>query len=150
MAFLSDNDLKEIREVFEQLHGDVKLVYFTERESPLFIPGQGCPTCKDTRMLLEEVKALSDKLNLEVHEFVADSELAREHGIERIPALVITSDTVKGKVRYFGMPSGYEFSVLLSSIVDASQETAGLAEESIVALSGISTDVHIQVFVTPT
>ncbi len=150
MAFLSDDERNEIRKVFEQLRADVKLVYFTDRDSPVFIPGEECATCKDTRLLLEEVAALSDKLHLEIHEFAAGSELAREHGIERIPALVISSDSVKGKVRYFGMPSGYEFSVLLGSIIDASQGTAGLAEETIEALSGISADVHIQVFVTPT
>lgn len=150
MALLSDNDRNEVTKLFEQLQGPVKLTYFTQRESPRFIPGEACPTCKDTRLLLEEVQGLSDKLALEIHEFVEDSELAREHGIERIPALVISSNTVKGKVRYFGMPSGYEFSVLLSSIIDASQETSGLAEETVEALHAISTDVHIQVFVTPT
>jgi glutaredoxin-like protein len=150
MAILSPSEQEEIKKVFEQLDGDVKLMYFTQRESPLYIPGQECGTCKDTRILLEEVTALSDKLHLEVHDFVADSELVREYGIERIPALVMSGDSVKGKLRYFGMPSGYEFSVLLGTLVDASQGKTPLAAETIELLRDISTNVHIQVFVTPT
>jgi len=150
MAFLSANDVTEIKRLFEQLSGDVRLIYFTERESPLFIPGQECETCKDTRLLLEEIAGLSEKIHLEVHDFVADSELAREHGIDRIPALVLSADGVKGKVRYFGMPSGYEFSVLLGSLLDVSQGKSALAEETVEVLNGLDKDLHIQVFVTPT
>jgi hypothetical protein len=84
MAFLSERDQNEVTKLFEQLDADVKILYFTQRESPLYLPGQECETCRDTRLLLEEVAGLSDKINLEVHDFVADSEIAREHGIDRI------------------------------------------------------------------
>ena len=150
MAFLSADNRDEIKRLFDGLVGDVRLIYFTQRESPLFIPGQECETCKDTRLLLEEIAALSDKLKLEVHDFVAESELAREHGIDRIPALVLVGDGVKGKVRYFGMPSGYEFSVLLASLVDASKGAGELSESTVDVLSSLEKQLHIQVFVTPT
>ena len=150
MSFLSADNQAEIKQLFEGLDGDVQLIYFTQRESPLFIPGQECETCQDTRVLLEEVAALSDKIKLEVHEYVAGSELARQYGIDRIPALVMTADGVKGKVRYFGMPSGYEFSVLLGSLLEVSQGKSDLSEPSLEALQSIDKDLHIQVFVTPT
>jgi len=150
MAFLSADNRDEIKRLFDGLVGDVRLIYFTQRESPLFIPGQECETCKDTRLLLEELAALSDKLKLEVHDFVAESELAREYGIDRIPALVLAADGVKGKVRYFGMPSGYEFSVLLASLVDASKGSSELSESTVDVLSALDKQLHIQVFVTPT
>jgi len=150
MAFLSHNDQNEIKRLFEQLSGDVRLIHFTQRESPLFLPGQECETCKDTRLLLEEIVGLSDKIHLEAHDFVAENEIAREHAIDRIPALVMTADGVKGKVRYFGMPSGYEFSVLLGSLLDASLGKSALSEETVKVLQGLDKDLHIQVFVTPT
>lgn len=150
MAFLSPENQAEIKQVFEQLSGDVRLIFFTQRESPIIIPGQDCPTCKDTRLLLEEVVALSDKLHLEVHEVSPDSDIAREHGINRVPALVMTADGVKGKVRYFGLPSGYEFSVLLGSLVDVSKAEVDLSEETIEVLDDLDKDLHFQVFVTPT
>ena len=62
MGFLSADNQAEVKRLFEGLTGDVRLIYFTQRESPLFIPGHECETCKDTRTLLEEVAALSDKI----------------------------------------------------------------------------------------
>src|ERR1700757_2790934 len=149
MAFLSPENQADIKKIFADLSGDVRLLFFTQRDSPLIIPGQDCPTCKDTRTLLEEVVALSDKLHLEIHEIPPDSEIAREHGIDRVPALVMIGDGVKGKVRYFGLPSGYEFSVLLGSLVDVSKAEAGLSEDTIKVLDGLEKDLHLQVFVTP-
>jgi alkyl hydroperoxide reductase subunit AhpF len=151
MALLSADDQTEIKKIFEQLTSDVRLLFFTQRESALYIPGrEECATCKDTRTLLEEVAALSDKLHLEIHEISPGDQVAREHGIERVPALIMTADGVKGKVRYFGLPSGYEFSVLLGSLVDVSTAEAGLAEDTVKVLDGLEKDLHLQVFVTPT
>src|ERR1041385_2466842 len=149
MAFLSPENQSDIKNIFADLSGDVQLLFFTQRDSPLIIPGQDCPTCKDTRALLEEVVALSDKLHLEIHEVSPGSEIAREHGIDRIPALVMAADGVKGKVRYFGLPSGYEFSVLLGSLVDVSKAEADLSEDTIEVLNALDKDLHLQVFVTP-
>jgi alkyl hydroperoxide reductase subunit AhpF len=151
MSFLSPQNQAEIKELFEGLESEVRLIHFTQRESALFIPGrEDCETCKDTRALLEEVVALTDRLKLEVHELSADNEQAREYGIDRVPALVITGDNIKGRVRYFGMPSGYEFSVLLGSLLDASKGKSDLSEPSIEALQTLDKNLHIQVFVTPT
>jgi alkyl hydroperoxide reductase subunit AhpF len=150
MGFLSADNQAEVKRLFEGLTGDVRLIYFTQRESTLFIPGHECETCKDTRTLLEEVAALSDKIKLEVHDFVAESQLAREYAIDRIPALVITAENVKGSIRYFGLPSGYEFSVLLGSLLDASQGKSELSEASVETLGSVEKNLHIQVFVTPT
>jgi alkyl hydroperoxide reductase subunit AhpF len=150
MPMLSAQNQTEIKQIFEQLSGDVRLMFFTQRESPIIIPGQDCPTCKDVRMLLDEVVALSDKLHLEIHEVSGDSAVAREHAIDRVPALIMTADGVKGKVRYFGLPSGYEFSVLLGSLVDVSKGEVELSAETLEVLNGLEKDLHLQVFVTPT
>jgi alkyl hydroperoxide reductase subunit AhpF len=151
MAFLSPETQTEIKKIFEELAGDVRLMFFTHRDSPLIIPGrEDCPTCKDTRTLLEEVVALSEKLHLEIHEVSANGEIAREYGIDRVPALIMTADGVKGKVRYFGLPSGYEFSVLLGSLVDVSKAESDLSEDTMKVLDTLDKDLHFQVFVTPT
>ena len=151
MGFLSSTDRAEIRKMFDSLERDVKMVYFTERESSIVIPGrQGCASCKDTQALLEEVAALSERLSLDVLEYDPDGDAAVESGVDKIPAIVIEAEGVQGRVRYFGMPSGYEFSVLVGAIVDAGSSTTGLAEETLDSLNAISQDTHIQVFVTPT
>src|SRR5215831_5686039 len=146
MAFLTKHDKEDIQQMFKRLRGDVRLLFFTERESSIIIPGrQSCLTCKDTQALLEEVVALSDKLKLEVHDVASESDLAREYGINRVPALIMSAEGVKGKVRYFGMPSGYEFSVLLGSLIDVSSGQVGLSEQTIAALEDLEKDLHFQV-----
>jgi alkyl hydroperoxide reductase subunit AhpF len=152
MALLTPEIQNDIKKIFEELTGDVRLLFFTQHVSPLVIPGreQDCPTCEDTRTLLEEVAALSDKLHLEIHEVSAGSEIAREYGIDRVPALIMIADGVKGKVRYFGLPAGYEFSVLLGSLVDVSTAEPDLSEDTMKVLDTLDKDLHFQVFVTPT
>jgi len=152
MALLTPEIQNDIKEIFEELTADVRLLFFTQHVSPLVIPGreQDCPTCEDTRTLFEEVAALSDKLHLEIHEVSAGSEIAREHGIDRVPALIMMADGVKGKVRYFGLPAGYEFPVLLGSLVDVSKAEPDLSEDTLKVLDTLDKDLHFQVFVTPT
>ena len=77
MGFLADSDRSEILRLFDQFSDDVQIILFTQHESPLYLPGRDCASCKDTRLLLEEVTALSDKLHLEVHDFEAEDELSQ-------------------------------------------------------------------------
>src|SRR6266480_1888721 len=98
MGFLSADTQNQIKQLFENLSSDVDLTYFTQKESALYIPGrENCETCKDTRQLLEEVAALSDKLKLTVHEWneaAKTDDAGREHGIDRVPALVVGAEGV--------------------------------------------------------
>lgn len=150
MALISDADRETIKHVFdESLTGDVEIVMFTERESPIIIPGkEPCEMCAPTRELLEEVASISDKLKLTVHEISSAREQAFALGIDRVPAFVFEG-AARGRVRFFGIPSGYEFSALIADLVDASTGTTDLSEETREFLSTLTEDVTIKVFTTP-
>ncbi len=92
MSLLNDQIEKQLRQAFEALTGPVKIVMFTQGENAL-----ECEYCAETRQLLEEVSALSDKITLEVHDFVRDATLAEQYHIDKIPAVAILSggDTPK-------------------------------------------------------
>ena len=149
MPMISPEDQQTLQKLFEELEGDVTITNFTQRESLLIIPGQECDYCKETRELLEEVTALSEKLHLETKDFVRDKEEADRLGVTRIPAFVLQGRT-KGSVRYFGIPAGYEFSTLIEDIIDVSKGTTSLSDKTRQALATVDQDLHIQVFVTPT
>lgn len=150
MALISDKDQNFLGEHFaKELAGDVNIVYFTQHESPLTVPGQECEYCAETRQILEELAALSDKIHLTVHDFVADAALAKEYGVDKIPATVLTG-AAKGQVRYFGIPSGYEFSSLIEDIVDVAKGTTNLGDATRAELAKLNESINIQVFVTPT
>lgn len=150
MPLISDEDRKFIADYFaKEVQSPVKIVYFTQHESKLAVPSQECMYCKETRELLQEVSGLSDQISLEVHDFVADSEEAAKLGVDMIPATVITGKA-KGRVRFYGIPSGYEFSSLIEDIADVSKGTTDLSAATKAELAKVNQDVHIQVFVTPT
>jgi glutaredoxin-like protein len=137
----------------QEMADKVSLVLFTQEPSRLVLPGvlrgQECLYCRETRQLLEEIISLSDKLELVVYDFVADKEKAADYGIDKIPALAVLGAGDLG-LRFFGIPSGYEYLSLLEAIVDVSRGRTGLGGETKAALRTLTGDVRIQVFVTPT
>ena len=151
MGLISEKDQQMIRTHFdENFTNDVEIVMFTERESPIIIPGkETCETCEQTEELLTEVAALSDKLTVTVHEISSAKEEAASLGIDRVPAFVVKG-TTRGRMRFFGIPAGYEFSGFLADLVDASKGATDLSEETRSFLASLKQDVNIKVFTTPT
>lgn len=115
----------------------------------LFTQKVDCQYCKETEALMTEVAELSDKITLEVHDLVSDKEVADTYGISRAPATVILGTRDYG-IRFYGIPSGYEFNSLIEAISTVSGEQHGLAAETVEKLSALQEPVHVQVFVTPT
>ncbi len=142
MALLRDKDREEIREALEDLPADVTLLYFTQDFE--------CDYCGETRMLLEELAALSARLTLEVRDFKADADLAARHGVDKIPATILLSGAEDRGIRFFGVPAGYEFASLLEGIKLVASGDSGLSGETRAALAALTDPVHLQVFATPT
>jgi glutaredoxin-like protein len=149
---------KEVRDATRKkfdstLMNPVTLVFFTQEPSRLVLPdqikGQECLFCKETRQLLEEVASLSEKIAITIYDFTADKDKAAEYGVDKLPALIIRGEQDFG-VRFFGIPSGYEYMSLIESIIDVSKGQTGLSQETRQALREIDKDIRIQVFVTPT
>src|SRR5215470_4758324 len=101
MSMIPDRDKQTIREHLDtNMTGDVEIAMFTERPSLIIVPGrQSCETCEDTRKLLEEISALSDKIKLTVHELASAREEAQLLGIDRVPAFVVNG-AAKGNLRF--------------------------------------------------
>jgi glutaredoxin-like protein len=137
----------------EELEGNVSLVLFTQESSRLVLPdhlkGQECLFCKESKQLMEEIKTISDKIELKIYDFIGDKEKAAEFGIDKIPATIVLGADDFG-IRFFGIPSGFEYASLIESIIDASRGKTGLSQTTKDALKKIEKGVHIQVFVSPT
>jgi glutaredoxin-like protein len=148
MSLLDDNIKDQVKNMFKDLVNPVKLVVFTQ-DSLLYAPGLECENCKDNRLLMEEVAGLSDKISVEVYDFVNDKNKVEEYGIDKIPATVIRSEKDSG-IRIYGMPAGYEFPTLLGAIKLVSTANTGLSDATRSKLKEIARPVHLQVFVTLT
>ena len=153
MRYIGPLDQEKIRSRFEkELVGSVKLVLFIQPPTGLFVPGREEPqTGKQAQALMQELTELSDKITLEVHNPRSEPELAQAYGVERSPALILEAEAGrKGLVRFFGLPSGYEFSTLLEDIVDVSKGSTRLSVKAKEAAAELPGPLHLQVFVTPT
>jgi len=141
MITLTDKDRRQIEALFRKLEHPVKLIYFTQEIE--------CELCSETRQLLETLAALSDKLSLEVYNLQLDKEKAAQYQIAKVPATAVIGTKDYG-IRFYGLPAGYEFVVLLEDIVRVSLGSSGLHPETIERLRELSEPVHLEVFATPT
>jgi alkyl hydroperoxide reductase subunit AhpF len=141
MPILSTADADHVREMLADLPGPVRLVFFTQ--------ALNCDTCEPTKQILDEVAALSDKLTIEEHNFLLEADQAAALGIDRVPAIAVMGQQDYG-IRFFGIPSGYEFMSLLDAIQVASRGDSGLSDDSLAALAELTSPLRVQVFVTPT
>ena len=141
MGLISDDDALEIRERLKGLVDPVKLVHFTQELN--------LEHGREARQLLEELVALSDKLSLEVYNFLLDKDKVSEYAVDKVPATAVRNSKDYG-IRFYGLPAGYEFATLLDAILSVSRGDSGLKRENKEKLAKVSEPVHLQVFVTPT
>ncbi len=141
MGLLREEDLLQIRERFNGLVNPVKLVHFTQELNLKY--------GREAKQLLQEVAATSDKISLEVFNFLIDKEKVAEYGVDKVPATVVRNGINYG-IRFYGLPAGYEFGNLLDAIIGVSAGQSGLGDASVEKLKAITRPVHLEVFVTPT
>lgn len=145
MSLLKEKDRQHLLQEFAGLREPVKLLVFTQEME--------CQYCSDTRLIAEEIAGLSDKVTLEVYDFVADRAVVEQFGIDKIPAVVVMRGGEQPKdygIRYYGIPAGYEFSSLISDILMIGRGDSGLSAEAKSYLAALDKPLHLQVFVTPT
>lgn len=119
----------------------------------MFTQDQDCQYCSETQMLVEEVSALSENVHAEIIPFDPDETQALTYGIDKVPAIVVLSGDKTPRdygIRYYGIPSGYEFTSLIEDIFMVAEGKSGLSADTQEKLAALTTPVHLQVFVTPT
>jgi glutaredoxin-like protein len=140
MGTIADKDREQLKTIFQSLVHPVHIIMFTQEFE--------CESCKMTRELVEVVTGLSEKITLEIFDFMKDKDQARKHRIDKIPAFLLLGDRDYG-IRFFGIPGGYEFTTLIQDILVVSRRDHGLPHEAVGTLSGIDKPVHIQVMISP-
>ncbi len=140
---LRDDDKKQIRERLNDLKDPIQMTHFTQQ-----IVGQ-CRFCAETETLLKEVAELSDKISLNIYNFLTDTAFKDQFGADKIPATFFHKDG-KERLGFYGIPTGYEFATLMEVMLHLSAGDSGLSTDAKVKIAQIKDPVHIQVFVTPT
>ena len=117
MALLAEDDAQYLRDAFANLASDVTVTVVTRQRSALVLPGEDPPEAEDAsrevKQIVDEVAATAPRVRVEHLDVVADSDRADAVAGGRIPAIVFSSAMSKGRLRYYGLPAGYEMSTLI-------------------------------------
>lgn len=104
---------------------------------------------KDGEEILKTLAENVEKISFEVYD--SNSEEAKKYDLKKYPAIVFLDE--KGsdfKIRFYGIPYGYEYTTLIETIKMISTKNTSLSEEILKKVKNIDKDVTIKVFVTPT
>ncbi len=140
MALFQEKIRQQLGDILAKMDREVILVFFTQEIE--------CPACRETRIFLEEMSSLNDKLKLEIYNFVIDAETAKRYNVDKIPAIVVIDEkrTDYG-IKFYGLPGGYEVNSFLSAVLEVSGVKEQLSEGLVQRIDEVDRDVHIQVFV---
>lgn len=142
MALIREDVAAQLRAEFASLAGEVRLAVFSQALVD--------PESEQVKRLVEELAAIEPRIKVEAHNFVLDKERVEQLGIRRTPAIAVLGAEKDYGVRFYGLPSGYEFGTLVDAILDVAGGQSGLSEQTRQALGEITSPLHIQVFSTPT
>jgi glutaredoxin-like protein len=133
----------------EQLTGGVKIEHFTQRPMSILLPGrEECRLCVQARQVLEELRALSPKLSLRIHELDESRGLADELGVERAPTTILRGQRNR-PLRFEGLFGGALFPVIIEMITAASRGETELDARGRRQLQRIRDPISVRLFVTP-
>jgi glutaredoxin-like protein len=143
MALFDDKVKSQLTQLLSKIKNPIVINFFTQEIE--------CPTCQTTHQFVEEIASLNDKITLNVYDFLKNADTAKEFGIDKIPAIVVTdaNKNIKG-VRFFGIPAGYEINSFIAACVEISGVKEQLPDVILSRIKKIAKPIHIQVFVTLT
>ena len=147
MSLLSATDQQKLRESFDEMTSSVRVLFFTQ--------ALDCEPCVQTRQILNELPALSDRIAVEEVNFVLEKDKAAQYGIDRVPALALlredaTGDARDTRIRFLGTPAGYEFVSLVQALLLVGGHDSQLTAANRAHIEAVTTPTTIQVFSTPT
>lgn len=145
MPLLQQQDRDYLVEKFAELQNPVNLIVFTKEND--------CQYCPETAELAGELAELSDKINLQTVDYDSNMDLAADYNVDKIPATIVMRGGDEAKdygIRYYGIPSGYEFSSYIEAISMVGIGESGLSAETKAWAATLETPIEMQVFVTPT
>jgi alkyl hydroperoxide reductase subunit AhpF len=148
MALLAPAEQEKLRDSFNEMTRPVRLLFFTQTLD--------CEPCVQTRRILDELPALSNKIAIEEVNFVLDKDKAVQYAVDRVPAIALLGQNGNGeatedsRIRFLGTPSGYEFISLVQAIRLVGGAGSSLTEANRQRIAAVDRPVTMQVFTTPT
>ena len=135
----SDSDKSALERRFASLVEPITLLVFADDE----------PISKQLMELANALAATSDKIKVDVQP--ADSgrnPKMRELKLDHWPVLIPTKGDFT-RIRYYGVPAGYEIAPMVEGLVELSVSSTGLSPKAREALSTVRRKANVKIFVLP-
>lgn len=141
MALWSETDGKALEKRFASLTDEVSLVLFVDGTSGI---------SKELETAARAIAGAGQKLKVEVVEAEGGkSQRMKDLKVADLPCLVLAKHDFS-RIRYYGVPLGYELPPLVDAIVELSNSRAQLSPKALESLSTVRRRANIKVFVLPT
>lgn len=145
MPLINDDMLQQVREEFEKhLKSNVELIAFTSESVE-------CRYCAEVVEICKDLATVTDKISVLTYTQEASPDKIEEYKVSKYPAIVISRPgSSSGRIKYYGLPSGYEFGSLVEDIKMVSANEPVVSSKAMEIISKIDKPVNIKVFVTTT
>ena len=133
----------------DRLTGGVKIEHFTQRPLSILVAGRDeCRFCNEMKQTLEELRALSPKISLRIHELSESAALAAEYGVDRVPSTILRGQLNRA-LRFDGFPGAGLFPPLVDALVTASRGSTELDGRLKKSLQSVRDRLDVRLFVSP-
>ncbi|NHV98271.1 MAG: glutaredoxin [Thaumarchaeota archaeon] len=143
MTILDEKSRETLRGIFSREFKDpVDIMVFTDKGD--------CKYCRETLQIAQEVSSINP--DIVVKHYYSENSLTEieRYSIKLFPATIIRSPEKDYGIRFFGIPSGYEFETYVKDILMVSNKRTMLKDSTREFIRGVSAPLNIKVFVTPT
>jgi len=139
-SMLGEKDKEYVRTTLAGMKGEVRVALFSR-------DGGDCVYCDDAESLLADIAAAEPRVKVETLSLKKDAARAKDLGIDKVPGIAILGEKDYG-IRYFGLPSGFEFIPFVETLRSVGNGDPELLPETVAALEALEKPVHLAVFVT--
>ncbi|MBO3800132.1 MAG: thioredoxin family protein [Candidatus Brockarchaeota archaeon] len=143
MALLDEESKKRLREILNRdFNNPVDIIVFTEEKD--------CRFCNETLQIAREVSSINPDIVVKHYPYEGSVNEAEKYGVKLFPATIIASPEKDYGIRFFGIPSGYEFETYVKDILMVSNGRTLLRDSTRDFIRSLREPLNIKVFVTPT
>jgi hypothetical protein len=140
VPMLQQKDKEYVRKTLAGMKDEVRLVLFSR-------DGGACKYCGEAEGLLADIAGAAPQVKVEVLSLKKDAARAKELGIDKVPGIALLGKK-DYNLRYFGLPSGYDFTPFVETIRAVGNDDPGVSRETAAALARLTKPVQLSVFVT--
>lgn len=121
-----------------ELRDPINIVYFGSELAP---------ECRGAKMLLYDLKQVTDKITFTEFNIVLDKEPAAQYKVDKMPVFIpLGKDNKDYGIRFYGIPDGYEFGPFIKCLRQVSQDNCELSDDLKALVDTIKVPLHLHIF----